>query len=272
MSLIETKWLEKNIDKVKLIDCSWHLPRTGRNSYKEYIAEHIPSAIFFDLDKNSNQNTNLPHMLPNKKEWEKIVSSMGITSSDKIVIYDNSDLISSCRCWYTFIYFGHNAKFINILNGGFKKWKLENKITSKIPPKINLSNYIATEHKELVKSKNEIEENILKKKFKIVDARSKLRFEGKEKEPRPDVKSGAIPNSFCLPYTELINNKDNTFKDKNEITKKFNSILSSEKTSNIVFSCGSGVTASVLALAYSLIDNTYRPVIYEGSWSEYGKK
>ena len=116
--------------------------------------------FFFDLDKNSNQNTNLPHMLPNKKEWEKIVSSMGITSSDKIVIYDNSDLISSCRCWYTFIYFGHKAKFINILNGGFKKWKLENKITSKIPPKINLSNYIATEHKELVKSKNEIEENI----------------------------------------------------------------------------------------------------------------
>ena len=123
----------------------------------------------------------------------------------------------------------------------------------------------------MVKSKNEVEENILKKKFKIVDARSKLRFEGKEKEPRPDVKSGAIPNSFCLPYTELINNKDNTFKDKNEITKKFNSVLSSEKTSNIVFSCGSGVTASVLALAYSLIDNTYRPVIYDGSWSEYGK-
>ena len=98
----------------------------------EYINDHIPNAIFFNLDKNSNKNTNLPHMLPEKKIWEKIVSSLGISIKDKIVIYDNSDLISSCRCWYTFIYFGHNAKNVNVLNGGFKKRKLENREGSSI--------------------------------------------------------------------------------------------------------------------------------------------
>ena len=270
MSLVETEWLEKNISKVKLIDCSWHLPDSNRNPYKEYIDDHIPNAIFFDLDKNSNQNTNLPHMLPSKKDWEKIVSSMGISFEDKIVIYDNSDLISSCRCWYTFIYFGHNPKLISILNGGLKKWKLEKKITTKIIPKINLSKYTAKEYKELVKDKKQVEENISKKKFQIIDARSKARFEGKEKEPRIGVRSGSIPESLCLPFKELIN-PNHTFKEKSEIVKKFNTILGPNITSTIVFSCGSGITASVLALAYSLIDNTYRPVLYDGSWAEYGK-
>ena len=270
MSLVETEWLEKNISKVKLIDCSWHLPDSNRNPYKEYIDDHIPNAIFFDLDKNSNQNTNLPHMLPSKKDWEKIVSSMGISFEDKIVIYDNSDLISSCRCWYTFIYFGHNPKLISILNGGLKKWKLEKKITTKIIPKISLSKYTAKEYKELVKDKKQVEENISKKKFQIIDARSKTRFEGKEKEPRIGVRSGSIPESLCLPFKELIN-PNHTFKEKSEIVKKFNTILGPNITSTIVFSCGSGITASVLALAYSLIDNTYRPIIYDGSWSEYGR-
>ena len=271
MPLVETSWLEKNIDKVKLIDCSWHLPNLNRDPYVEYINGHIPNAIFFNLDKNSNKNTNLPHMLPEKKIWEKIVSSLGISIKDKIVIYDNSELISSCRCWYTFIYFGYNTKNVNVLNGGFKKWKLENRKTTKIIPKINFSNYSSIEHKELVKNKKQVDKNILEEKFKIIDARSKARFEGKENEPRSNVRSGSIPGSLCLPFKELIN-ENHTFIEKKEIAKKFNSILGPNMTSNIVFSCGSGITASVLALAYSLIDNTYRPIIYDGSWAEYGKK
>ena len=270
MSLISTDWLEKNIEKVKLIECSWHLPDTKRDAYKEYINAHIPNAIFFDLDKNSDQDSELPHMLPTKSSWEKIIASMGISNSDKIIVYDNSDLISSCRCWYSFIYFGHDPKLIKILNGGLKKWKLENrKITNNIP-KIIPSTYFVRENKELVKNKKQIDNNISKQKFKVVDARSKARFDGKEKEPRKGIRSGSIPNSYCLPFKELIN-ENRTFKDKIEIKKKFKNILKSEIPNNIVFSCGSGVTAAVLALAYSLIDNTYRPVLYDGSWAEYGK-
>ena len=122
MSLVDTNWLEKNLDKVKIIDCSWHMPQTERNGFDEYKNNHIKNAIFFDLDKNSKKDTDLPHMLTDAKSWENIVSSMGIKNDDQIVIYDNSDVISSCRCWYNFIYFGHNPELVHVLDGGLKKW------------------------------------------------------------------------------------------------------------------------------------------------------
>ena len=270
MSLVSTDWLLKNKKKVKIIDCSWHMPNQNRDSYKEYKNEHIEKAIFFDLDKNSNQNTDLPHMLPNKNSWEKILSSMGISNDDKIVIYDNSDVISSCRCWYTFIYFGHNPSLVHILDGGIKKWKLENKLTTNFVNTLETSNYVAEEKKELVKNKKQINQNISIKNFEIIDARSYGRFSGKEPEPRKGIRSGSIQNSFCLPFGEVIN-EDHTFKNTKEILLKFNNILGKKLPINVVFSCGSGVTAAVLALAYSLINNKYVPIIYDGSWVEYGK-
>ena len=105
MSLVETDWLEKNLDNVKIIDCSWHMPQTKRNGYEEYKKYHIPNSIFFDLDKNSETETDLPHMLVSLKRWENIVSDMGINNDDMIIIYDNSDVISACRYWYNFIFF-----------------------------------------------------------------------------------------------------------------------------------------------------------------------
>ena len=269
MSLVDTNWLENNLKNVKIIDCSWHMPQTNRNGFEEFKKQHIPNAIFFDLDKNSKLNTDLPHMLTDKISWEKIVSEMGINNEDKIVIYDNSDVISSCRCWYNFIYFGHNPKLVRVLDGGLKKWNKENRITNDNLSKILKSNYKADEKKELVKNKLDIDENITLKKFTVIDARSKERFEGKIAEPRKGLRSGSIKNSFCLPYTELIN-KDGTFVTKDKILEKFKT-TKSDFNNNLVFSCGSGVTASVLALAYSLIDNKYMPTIYDGSWSEYGK-
>ena len=151
MSLVTTDWLNENLSKVKIIDCSWHMPQTKRNGFKEYLRQHIKNAIFFDLDKNSNQNTDLPHMLTNKNNWEKIVSNMGIENKDEIVVYDNSDVISSCRCWYNFIYFGHNPNLIHVLDGGLKKWIKEKKKTTIILPKKKESNYKATEKKRISK-------------------------------------------------------------------------------------------------------------------------
>ena len=121
MSLVETDWLQKNLENVKIIDCSWHMPQTKRDGFSEYNDQHIPNAIFFDLDKNSKKDTDLPHMLVDSSSWEKIVSKMGIKNNDKIIIYDNSDVISSCRCWFNFIYFGHDPKLVHVLNGGLKK-------------------------------------------------------------------------------------------------------------------------------------------------------
>tara|TARA_B100000686_G_C16570221_1_gene852520 strand:+ start:106 stop:921 length:816 start_codon:yes stop_codon:yes gene_type:complete len=270
MSLVSTDWLINNNQKVKILDCSWHMPNTNRDSYKEYAKEHIKNAIFFDLDQNSDQNSDIPHMLPKKKMWEKIVSSMGISNKDEIVIYDNSNVISSCRCWYTFIYFGHDPQLVHVLDGGLKKWKLENKSLTNIIPIISGTNYKSKEKNELVKNKEQVDRNIIEKKFIIVDARSKDRFKGKVPEPRPNVRSGSIPNSYCIPFGEVIN-KNHTFKDHSEILLKFNNIIGSKLPQEVVFSCGSGITAAVLALAYSLINNKYDPIIYDGSWAEYGK-
>ena len=184
MSLVTSEWLNKNLSKVKIIDASWHMPSSNRNAYNEYKKEHIKNAIFFDLDKSSNQKTELPHMLNNINSWESIVAKMGISNKDEIVIYDNSDLISSCRCWYNFIYFGHNPSLVHVLNGGLKKWINEKKPTVNNLTKTIITKYVAVEKKELVKDKKQIEENITIKKFKVIDARSRERFEGKMPEPR----------------------------------------------------------------------------------------
>jgi len=271
MSLVDTEWLEKNLDKTKIIDCSWHMSQTNRNGFEEYKKQHIKNAIFFDLDKNSKKNTDLPHMLADIKSWENIVSDMGIKNNDEIVIYDNSDVISSCRCWYNFIYFGHNPNLVHVLDGGLKKWNTEKKQTNQEITQIKKTQYKAIEFKNLVKSKNQIDENINLAKFRIIDARSKERFEGKEVEPRKNVRSGSIKNSLCLPFKNCINKNSNEFLKKNILISKFKSIITDINDKNIVFTCGSGVTAAVLAFAYSLINKNYLPIIYDGSWSEYGK-
>ena len=269
MSLVDTSWLEKNIDNVKIIDCSWHMPQANRNGFEEYTKEHIPNAIFFDLDKNSKINTDLPHMLTDTNSWEKIMADMGIENKDEIVVYDNSDVISSCRCWYNLIYFGHDPKLVHVLDGGLKKWKKENKTTNNKKAITEASIYSCKENIELVKNKKQIDENIDKNDFNVIDARSRERFEGKVVEPRKGLRSGSIKNSLCLPFGELIND-DHTFVSKDKISEKFKSFMF-DHDKNLVFSCGSGVTASVLALAYSLINDKYMPTIYDGSWSEYGR-
>ena len=269
MSLVDTNWLEEKINNVKIIDCSWHMPQTKRNGFEEYTKEHIPNAIFFDLDENSKKDTDLPHMLIDRSSWEKIMSNMGIENKDEIVVYDNTDVISSCRCWYNLIYFGHDPKLVHVLDGGLKKWKKENKTINNKKVITETSIYSCKENTELVKNKKQIDENIDKNDFNVVDARSRERFEGKVAEQRKGLRSGSIKNSFCLPFVELIND-DHTFVSKDKISEKFKS-FNFDHSKNIVFSCGSGVTASVLALAYSLINDKYMPTIYDGSWSEYGK-
>ena len=269
MSLVDTDWLEKNINKVKVIDCSWHMPVENRNAEEEFKNEHIPNAIFFDLDKNSKNDTDLPHMLPSLDEWNKIVSNLGVSKDDQIIIYDNSNVISSCRCWYNFIYFGHNPKLVSVLNGGLRKWKKENKKISNEIVKFLKTSYEGKELISLVKDKYKIDLNISEKDFVVVDARSKERFEGKVPDPRKNVRSGSIPNSICLPFVEVIN-KDFSFKNVKELKNLFKNTFRNSMDKP-VFSCGSGVTACVLALAYSLVNANYLPVIYDGSWAEYGK-
>ena len=265
--LVSTEWLDKNLDNVKILDGSWHLPNVNRNSFEEFRSNHIINSIFFDIDKNSNQKTKLPHMLPSKEDWEIIVSALGISNSDHVVIYDDSDVFSSCRVWYTFLYFGHDPKLISVLDGGLKKWINEKRLTSKKIISIEKSKYVAKENTSLVVNKEEINKNIVSKKIQLIDARGEQRFLGLQPEPRKELRSGNIKGSINLPFQKLLEN-DRTFKKKDELIEIFKTKkVSVEK--EMAFTCGSGVTACILGLANSIISGN-KPIIYDGSWAEYG--
>ena len=268
--LVSTEWLEKNLNNVRVFDGSWHLPNSGRDALSEYRSTHIKDSIFFDIDKNSNKNSNLPHMLPTKNNWEKIISEFGVKTSDHIVIYDNSDLISSCRVWYNFLYFNHDSNLISVLDGGFTKWLNEKRETTKDIKRFSRSSYVARENLSLVLNKNQIIKNIKNKSFQLVDARGRERFLGLQPEARKELKSGNIEGSKNLPYTELINKDNNTFKKKEELISVFKT-NKVDPNKNIAFTCGSGITACVLGLTNSIISGK-KPIVYDGSWAEYGIK
>ena len=178
---------------------------------------------------------------------------------------------SSCRCWFSLLYFGHDEKKIHVLDGGLKKWIFENKPITKNKTEIIESNYVANEKGNLVISLDQIKKNILSKSFNVIDARSLERFKGKVSEPRKGLRSGHIQNSICLPFNSCINQKTGEFKNLEELRELFNQHENIEKRLDPVFTCGSGVTAAVLAYAYKMVNNDYIPKIYDGSWSEYGK-
>ena len=265
--LVSTDWLSQNLNKVKILDATWHLPNSGKDAENDFNLSHIKNSLFFDIDKNSNQNSDLPHMLPGVDEWERIVSNLGISNSDHIIIYDNSDIFSSCRVWYSFIFFGHDTNHVSVLDGNFEKWKNEDKLITSEKILVNKTNYKAKTNSSLVINKDQVKKNILNKKFQLIDARNKERFQGIQAEPRKGLRSGNIEGSKNLPFQLLIN-KDRTFKKKDEISNIFkkNEI---DLDKDIAFTCGSGVTC-VLGMANSLI-NDKTPIIYDGSWSEYGQ-
>ncbi len=279
MNLVTTDWLESNLDKVKIFDATWHMPSTKRNAKKEYDDRHIRGAMYWDVDVHSDKDSPYPHMMSNSDYWTRMLWSFGIQNEDHIVVYDFSETYSSCRLWWSLKYFGHEN--VSVLDGGMKKWLKENKPTSKEInenigkfsniDKINTKNrYKVRENAEWIKNKNQIDLNIKNISFQTVDARSRERFEGKVDEPRPGLKRGCIVGSKNIPFKDCIDLETNTFKTKDQLGKIFNQ-NGVDISRPIVFTCGSGMTACVLGLAYSLISGK-NAVIYDGSWSEYGKK
>ena len=129
MTLISTEWLNNNLEKVKIFDASWHMPNSNRNAYKEYLNNHIPNAMFWDLDEHSDKDSPFPHMLPDSDYWTRMLWSFGIENDDHIIVYDFSDVHSACRLWFSLKYFGH--KKVSVMDGGYAKWLKENRITSK---------------------------------------------------------------------------------------------------------------------------------------------
>jgi len=265
-NLVSTNWLLNNLNNPNIIilDCSWYLPSINIKSKNDYVKEHLPGSHYFDIDKISNIKSKLPHMLPSAKMFEKKIQHMGIENNSIIITYSKTNLMGASRVWWMFKYFGH--KKIAILDGGFEKWKKENKpLTNKLSKK-KKQKYFAIPDKTWLTTYSEIKKNIKNKKFLVVDARNKNRFIGIENEPRKGLKKGHIPNSKNIFWEQMITKKGTLIK-KSKIKEKFLKLITHKD--NISFSCGSGVSACILSLSlYHAL--CIKGSVYDGSWAEWG--
>jgi thiosulfate/3-mercaptopyruvate sulfurtransferase len=266
--LVETQWLAERLDApdIVVLDASLHLPTTGRNARAEYLAAHIPGALFFDIDDIADESNPLPHMLPPTVKFASRVKKMGVGDGTRVVVYDAEGLYSAARAWWMFRIMGHND--VAVLNGGLKKWKAEGRpLQDGEPPQRTPRHFTPRFHAELVRDAGEVRALIGRPAAQIVDARSAGRFDGRDADPRPGLRKGHIPGSRNVPYASLVN-ADGTLKDAAELAAVF-AKAGVEVQRPVVATCGSGVTAGIVALALAVLG---RPdaAVYDGSWVEWG--
>jgi|TARA_A100001391_G_scaffold205447_1_gene206374 thiosulfate/3-mercaptopyruvate sulfurtransferase len=266
--LVTTEWLADRINApgMAIVDGSFKMPSVTPTAFEDYQARHIPGAVFFDVDAIADKSTSLPHMLPAAASFSEAIIDMGIDDQTEIVVYDTAGLMSA-RVWWTFRVFGHGK--IRILDGGLKKWIAEGRpVTSTISSVTAASVFNAKLNLERVRNKKQMIEIAADRSRQIIDARSKARFLAEEKEPRAGLRSGHIPGSFNLPFSELTNS-DGTVKSDEALRDLFVAAgLDLERP--VVTTCGSGVTAAGLFFALEILGKS-DVSLYDGSWSEWGQ-
>ena len=265
--LVETDWLEAHLDApdVIILDGNWYLPNDPRDPYEEYLQARIPGAIYFDIDEISDKSSSLPHMLPSPEQFSSQMRRMGIGDGMRVVVYDAQGMFSAARVWWTFRAMGNED--VAVLNGGLAKWNAEGRpLEDGPPPQRGVRHFTSRRNAELIRDRDEILKVIDDGLEQIVDARAADRFRGEAPEPREGLRSGHIPGSLNLPYPELLNS-EGTLKPAAELKKIFEQ-AGVDLSKPVANSCGSGVTASILALALAIIGHRHVSV-YDGSWSEW---
>jgi len=265
--LVSTEWLAAEMGKtdLRIIDATLFLPAHARNARAEFEAAHIPGAVFFDIEEVSDSANPLPTMLPPAEKFASRCQALGLGDGSRIVVYDNSPIRSAARLWWMLHLFG--AHEVAILDGGFAKWQAEGRPVESGKPIVRHRHFTVWADKSLVRDAAQISDNLRSKAEQLVDARSAARFTGAEADPRPGVRSGHIPGSKNIPYSALFN-EDGTYKPAADIKVLFDA-AGIDLAKPLVATCGSGITAPVLAFGAALNGKT-DVAVYDGSWSEWG--
>ena len=266
--LVSTAWLADNLSApdLRVIDASYYLPNEGLDARHEFEQHHIPGAVFFDIDDIADGDSPLPHMLPSPQKFSSRVRRLGLGDGLRFVVYDQRGIWSAPRVWWTFRYYGHRD--VAVLDGGLPKWMAEGRPVEDGPAHPDERHFTARMDSFMLRDKEQILANLLNGREQVLDARAQGRFEGTEAELREGLRSGHIPSSLNLPYSELINPADQTLRSKEELAARFEAV-GVDMGRPVVTTCGSGVTAAILALGLELLGHK-DVALYDGSWSEWG--
>jgi thiosulfate/3-mercaptopyruvate sulfurtransferase len=266
-SLVSTEWLaaELGAPDLKVIDATIFLASHGRDARAEFEAEHIPGAVFMDLDEIVDSDNPAPHMLPPEYKFASRMQSLGLGDGQRFVVYDNTPLHSAARAWWMLRVYG--AHYVAILDGGLPKWKAEERPLESGKPRVRHAHFTASLDGNAVADKAFVSSILGSGEHQIADARSAARFAGEEAEPRAGLASGHIPGSRSLPQSELFN-ADNSFKQGEALRAAF-AAAGIDLSKPLVTTCGSGVTAAVLLFGAHLLGKD-DVKLYDGSWSEWG--
>ena len=266
--LVSTEWLAARLDDptIKVVDATFKMPGVLPLPKDDYLAAHIPGAVFFDVETVSDHANPLPHMYPDERQFAADVAALGISTTDTVVVYDAGGWVAAPRAWWMFRAFGHRD--VRVMNGGLKMWRAENRPVETGAVTVKPGRYDAALDASFLRSRQQLVANLASRAEQVVDARPPPRFEGSVAEPRPGLRPGHIPGSRNVPYADLFDAGTGAMKSLDELRHAFTA-AGVDLKKPIVTTCGSGVSAGVLTLALYRL-GVRGSALYDGSWSDWG--
>jgi thiosulfate/3-mercaptopyruvate sulfurtransferase len=270
-ALVSTEWLANHLQApdVRVVDASFAMPGQTTDGRRHYEEEHIPGAVFFDIDAIADSSSPLPHMLPAPEKFASMVRTLGLGNGNRIVVYDSAGVTgAAARVWWMFRYFGHQD--ISVLDGGLPKWLSEGRPIEDLPPVPRERHFVAMVNHLLARSFDQVKLNLDSGRELVLDARAAARFAGAVPEPRPAARIGHIPGSVNLPFADLVDPVTHCLLPTEDLAARF-AAAGATPGRPVIASCGSGITACVLALGLHLIGHD-AVAVYDGSWAEWGNR